>query len=72
MKFILYAVILTQAAVIIYLTGLMVDRTFNNSDMGLSYQNGCNIGRHYINSLKFTCRGSADSYKRFLDRLDDE
>ena len=70
MRYILYFLLFAQAAIIIYLTSTMVDRAFNNSDMRISYYQGCNLGQLYAESLKFTCSSAADSFKEELDRLD--
>jgi hypothetical protein len=69
MRLVLYILLLAQTAALVYVTSIMVDTPFNTSNMRTSYYNGCNLGRFYITSLKFTCKGSADSYKRELDRL---
>jgi hypothetical protein len=70
MKIILYTLLFAQTAAIIYLTNIMIERPFNSSNMRSANYYGCTIGQFWIKSTKFTCSGSADSFKSELDRLD--
>jgi hypothetical protein len=70
MRIILYTLLFAQTAAIIYLTSIMPERPFNSSDMRNANYFGCQIGRFWIKSDKFTCSGSADNFKSELDRLD--